>query len=134
MKISISKLNSSDLNEVKKLLIESFSLNYKKKINLNALSDSNSVFIVAKDGQAIVGYASLHLLNKLNRKTGLIEDVAVNKKYRGLGIGKLIVNKLIELSKENNCDKIILNSNEEYLNFYKKIGFNKEGFQMVIKL
>ena len=134
MKISISKLNSSDLNEVKKLLIESFSINYKKKINLNALTDSKSVFIVAKDGQAIVGYASLHLLNKLNRKTGLIEDVAVNKKYRGLGIGKLIVNKLIELSKENNCDKIILNSNEEYLNFYKKIGFNKEGFQMVIKL
>ena len=134
MKISISKLNSSDVEEVKKLLIESFSINYKKKINLNALTDSKSVFIVAKDGQAIVGYASLHLLNKLNRKTGLIEDVAVNKKYRGLGIGKLIVNKLIELSKENNCDKIILNSNEEYLNFYKKIGFNKEGFQMVIKL
>ena len=134
MKISISKLDSSDVYEVKKLLIESFSINYKKKINLNALTDSKSVFIVAKDGQAIVGYASLHLLNKLNRKTGLIEDVAVNKKYRGLGIGKLIVNKLIELSKENNCDKIILNSNEEYLNFYKKIGFNKEGFQMVIKL
>ena len=134
MKISISKLNSSDVDEVKKLLIESFSINYKKKINLNALSDSNSIFIVAKDGQAIAGYASLHLLNKLNRKTGLIEDVAVHKKYRGLGIGKLIVNKLIELSKENNCDKIILNSNEEYLTFYKKIGFNKEGFQMVIKL
>ena len=134
MKISISKLDSSDVYEVKKLLIESFSINYKKKINLNALTDSKSVFIVAKDGQAIVGYASLHLLNKLNRKTGLIEDVAVNKKYRGLGIGKLIVNKLIELSKENNCDKIILNSNKEYLTFYKKIGFNKEGFQMVIKL
>ena len=97
MKISISKLNSSDVDEVKKLLIESFSINYNKKVNLNALSNSNTVFIVAKDGKAIAGYASLHLLNKLNRKTGLIEDVAVYKKYRGLGIGKLIVSKLIEL-------------------------------------
>ena len=97
MKISISKLNSNDVDEVKKLLIESFSINYNKKVNLNALSNSNTVFIVAKDGKAIAGYASLHLLNKLNRKTGLIEDVAVHKKYRGLGIGKLIVSKLIEL-------------------------------------
>jgi GNAT superfamily N-acetyltransferase len=51
-----------------------------------------------------------------------------------MGIGKLIVNKLIELCKENECDKIILNSNEKYLSFYENLGFKKKDFQMVIKL
>ena len=134
MNITLSKLTEKDSKDVVKLLINSFNNNYDKRINKNVFNDPSCLFLVAKDSQAVAGYASLHFVNKLNRKTGLIEDVAVGKEFRGMGIGKLIVNKLIELCKENECDKIILNSNEQYLNFYENLGFKKKDSQMVIKL
>jgi ribosomal protein S18 acetylase RimI-like enzyme len=63
----------------------------------------------------------------------LIEDVAVNKDHRGKGIGKSLVEKLIEIGKQKNCDKLVLNSSEKNSKFYEKIGFEKNEIQMVIR-
>jgi phosphinothricin acetyltransferase len=63
----------------------------------------------------------------------LIEDVAVNKDHRGKGIGKSLVEKLIEIAKQKNCDKIVLNTSEKNSKFYEKIGFEKNEIQMVIR-
>jgi ribosomal protein S18 acetylase RimI-like enzyme len=63
----------------------------------------------------------------------LIEDVAVNKDHRGKGIGKSLVEKLIEIGKQKKCDKIVLNTSEKNSKFYEKIGFEKNEIQMVIR-
>ena len=81
----------------------------------------------------IVGVASLYLIQKLSRKLGLIEDVAILEGQRGKGIGKLLVEKLIEISAEHNCDKTVLNTAEENVAFYKKIGFERKEIQMIIR-
>lgn len=59
-----------------------------------------------------------------------IEDICVKSDYRKLGIGKLLINKLIELAKEKKCYKITLVCNEENIMFYNKCGLEKRGFQM----
>ena len=85
------------------------------------------------DDKTILGVASLHIIKKLTRTLGLIEDVAVRNKYRGLGIGKKLVEKLIETGKKKNCDIIVLSSSEKNSEFYEKMGFQKKEFSMIIR-
>ncbi len=89
--------------------------------------------MVSVDNDTITGVASLHIIQKLTRTLGLIEDVAVNENYRGKGIGKKLVEKLIEIASEKGCDKTVLNSSEKNSEFYEKIGFEKNEIQMIIR-
>ncbi|KAA3613352.1 MAG: GNAT family N-acetyltransferase [Calditrichaeota bacterium] len=57
-------------------------------------------------------------------------DIAVNPEYQGLGLGKKIVNKLVELS--DGHKKIILYANPGKENFYENLGFNKMKTAMAI--
>lgn len=59
-----------------------------------------------------------------------IEDIVVCKEYRGYGLGKKIINHLIEISKFYKCYKIILNCNENNKDFYKKCGFKLNNHSM----
>ncbi|MCH1557486.1 MAG: GNAT family N-acetyltransferase [Flavobacteriaceae bacterium] len=131
--MEIRKLENNDINQVIKIWTNSFSRNFDKPINPNYLSDPNSVTIVMSEEKIIVGVATLHIIKKLTRILGLIEDVAVNEDYRGLGIGKKLVKELIKIGNEKNCDKIVLSSSEKNSKFYEKIGFQKNELQMVIR-
>lgn len=57
-------------------------------------------------------------------------DVAVLPHYQGTGIGKSIVSKLVELSREHK--KIILYSYPGKESFYKKLGFKRMSTAMAI--
>ncbi|MFL2636636.1 MAG: GNAT family N-acetyltransferase [Flavobacteriaceae bacterium] len=131
--MEIRKLENNDINQVIKIWTNSFSRNFDKPINPNYLSDPNSITIVMSEEKIIVGVATLHIIKKLTRILGLIEDVAVNEDYRGLGIGKKLVKELIKIGNEKNCDKIVLSSSEKNSKFYEKIGFQKNELQMVIR-
>jgi ribosomal-protein-alanine N-acetyltransferase len=131
--MEIRKLENNDINQVIKIWTNSFSRNFDKPINPNYLSDPNSITIVMSEEKIIIGVATLHIIKKLTRILGLIEDVAVNEDYRGLGIGKKLVKELIKIGNEKNCDKIVLSSSEKNSKFYEKIGFQKNELQMVIR-
>jgi ribosomal protein S18 acetylase RimI-like enzyme len=57
-------------------------------------------------------------------------DVAIHPKYQGLGLGRNIMNKLIELSSEHK--KILLYANPGKEGFYNKLGFSKMNTAMAI--
>ncbi|MCB9133823.1 MAG: GNAT family N-acetyltransferase [Anaerolineales bacterium] len=59
-----------------------------------------------------------------------IADVAVHPDYQGLGIGKGIVSKLVELSKGHR--KVILYSVPGKEAFYKKLGFKRMTTAMAL--
>ena len=126
-------LEPEDIKQVIDIWTNSFSRNFSKPVNSEYLSDPNSTTIVISIEDIIVGVASIHIIKKLTRILGTIEDVAVNKKYRGKGVGKKIVERLILIGKQKNCDKIVLSSSEENSKFYEKIGFKKKELQMVIR-
>ena len=131
--MKIRNLEKNDINQVIEIWTNSFSRNFDKPINPNYLSDPNSITIVMSEENIIIGVATLHIIKKLTRILGLIEDVAVNENYRGLGIGKKLVKELIIIGNEKNCDKIVLSSSEKNSKFYEKIGFQKNELQMVIR-
>ena len=132
--ITIKSLDKSHSTDVIKILIDSFSKNYDKKINESIFSSDEVDGIVALEKGNVLGYASIHYIKKITRKSGIIEDVVVKENQRGKGIGKLLVNTLIEKAKKNNCDKIILSSSEKNLKFYQKLGFQKNEFEMIMRI
>ena len=132
--ITIKNLDKSHSSDVVNILIDSFSNNYDKEINESIFSSDEVDGIVAIEEGNVLGYASIHYIKKITRKSGIIEDVVVKENQRGKGIGKLLVKNLIEKAKKNNCDKIILSSSEKNLKFYEKLGFQKNEFEMIMRV
>ena len=132
--ITIKSLDKSHSSDVVNILIDSFSNNYDKEINESIFSSDEVDGIVALEEGNVLGYASIHYIKKITRKSGIIEDVVVKENQRGKGIGKLLVKNLIEKAKKNNCDKIILSSSEKNLKFYEKLGFQKNEFEMIMRI
>ena len=132
--ITIKSLDKSHSSDVVNILIDSFSNNYDKEINESIFSSDEVDGIVAMEEGNVLGYASIHYIKKITRKSGIIEDVVVKENQRGKGIGKLLVKNLIEKAKKNNCDKIILSSSEKNHKFYEKLGFQKNEFEMIMRI
>jgi GNAT superfamily N-acetyltransferase len=87
----------------------------------------------------IIGRAFLFLIyNDLHSKPyGLLEDVFVEEEYRGKGIGKELVKKVIEKAKELGCYKLIATSRfgrENVHQLYENLGFKKWGYEFRIDL
>ena len=131
--MKIRELENADLSQVIEIWKKSFNNNFDKEINSTYLTDPSSITLVSVDSNTVTGVASLHIIKKLTRTLGLIEDVAVNENYRGKGIGKKLVEKLIGIASEKSCDKTVLNSSEKNSEFYEKIGFEKNEIQMIIR-
>ena len=85
----------------------------------------------------IVGTAMMHLQHKLSYHCGVaahLEDVVVDKGYRGKGIGKVLVAKAIATAKEHGCYKIMLTCFEKTIPYYKAQGFQTHDFGMRLNL
>ncbi len=131
--MKIRELAKSDYNQVIELWTKSLSNKFDNEINIEHISDPSSITLVSVDNNTITGVASLYMIKKLTRTLGLIEDVAVNENYRGKGIGKKLVEKLIGIAADKKCDKTVLNSSKQNSEFYKKIGFEINEIQMIIR-
>jgi N-acetylglutamate synthase-like GNAT family acetyltransferase len=131
--MKIRELINSDLDQVTKLLVNSFSPRYNNPPIIGTLSNPKSIFIVVEINNIIVGVASLHIIEKLTRKMGLIEDVAVDSKHRGKGIGIKLIQNLTSEAKNMGCDKIVLSSSKDNISFYEKSGFKVNEVQMVLR-
>ncbi|ADM11932.1 glucosamine phosphate N-acetyltransferase [Encephalitozoon intestinalis ATCC 50506] len=83
----------------------------------------------------IIGSGTLFVEKKFIRgcvSKGHIEDVVVSSEYRGEGIGKDIVEKLIEISKNMGCYKTALVCDLKNLEFYRRCGMKEKEREMVI--
>jgi phosphinothricin acetyltransferase len=80
-----------------------------------------------KDDQ-IIGMASLSTAQTFFGLKGIIEDVVVDKDYRGQGLGRGLIAVLIEQAKKNFVKRIELTSQSSRVNannLYKSLGFEK---------
>ena len=83
--------------------------------------------------QRIIGAGSVILESKFIRNLGLsghIEDIVVDKSYRGKNLGRRIIELLKLIAEINGCYKVILDCSEQNVAFYKKCGFKVKGAEM----
>jgi ribosomal protein S18 acetylase RimI-like enzyme len=99
-------------------------------MDLEAITgDRNTFLIVAKDGEKIIGMATLYAATKFGKKTGFVEDVVMDSAYRGRGLGKKTMETLIEEAKKDGISQLYLTSRPERgaaHGLYEKLGFKKK--------
>lgn len=84
-------------------------------------------------GIIVVCTASIIYEQKVYHSLGIaahVEDVVVDEKYRGLGIGKELIKFIIKSCETMGCYKIILNCKEKNCEFYSKCGFTSHEICM----
>jgi glucosamine-phosphate N-acetyltransferase len=115
-----------ELTQHNKLINEEFFNNY---IENNLIK---TIVVYSNTMKKIIGVGSIFILQKLHcNSVGQIEDVIIHQDFRKNGIGKMIINKLIEIGKNKfNCYKIILNCLDKNVEFYKNCNFLISGNQM----
>lgn len=122
----IYTLESVDWEELSNLYLAA-PLGQKEPADLK-VSFSNSMFrcFVYDSGRLVaVGRALAD-----GRDCSYICDVAVHPGYQGLGLGKAVVNKLVDFSKDHK--KIILYAAKGKEPFYRKLGFKRMTTAMAI--
>ena len=132
MKIERGKFQ--DAESLTTLMKEGFGWKNKGDMSKDFFSNKNIFCLVAKNKKdEIMGTSTLHIIEKVDRRIGLIEDVVVFKKYRGKSVASSLVNQLISISKKEGCYKTILNTDSKTKSFYEKLGFTQKNFQMEIR-
>jgi len=130
--IIIRKLQKEDLQKGFLLTLDSLrkTSNINKetaeKVFAKINSNPDQVIVVAVIDGKIVGSTTLLIETKFihnGGKVGHIEDVVVDKKYQGKGIGEKIVKYLLKYAKDKGCYKTILDCVDDVKPFYEKIGF-----------
>lgn len=114
------------------------SLNQLKNIWDEIMSDPRKYrYAVAEEQNRLLATSCITIVPNLTRKGrsyAVIENVITHPDVRRKGIGRAMIQLLLDFAKENDCYKVmLLSSNERKIahDFYKSIGFNgdiKRGF------
>ena len=133
----VSNLKKDDFSlDYFKLLSQLSTIEPEKitKNEFNSFIDNlsnNHIIKVIKFQNKIIATITLLKENKILhnfKKVGHIEDVVVDINFRGLGLGKKLIEIAINECKD--CYKIILNCKDNKIGFYEKCGFINNNNQM----
>ena len=103
----------------------------KHIISQEFINDNNSYAIVAKYHKQIIGFGSIFFFERIRGgKCAYLEDIVVEKSFRNLKVGTLIINTLIDYAISKECFKITLETNEKNESFYAKLDFKNNGISM----
>lgn len=103
---------------------------------MEAIADAvNTKAIVAETNGKIVGFAELAWYSIPSKgKIAWLEEVVVDENYRGQGLGKLMMEKIIVIAKEIKCQQIKLTvSNPVAKKLYQQYGFDIKETQVMYK-
>lgn len=128
IKVDYVSANCTDVQEILKL-DNSYNCDmYSEKQILDFFNINYYRVIVAKRFDIIIGYICFSIIFE---ECNLIK-IVVDKDYRKMGIGKNLVNEMINTCKENNVSKIYLEVREDNISaisFYEKLGFEFENLR-----
>lgn len=122
----ISILTPEDLQSLKQNLQTEFDEFWSYSILEQEVNNENTTYIVAKQNDEIVGFAGLLIV--LDEAT--VMNIVTKKDKRHLGIGTMLLENLITISKNNNVKTITLEVNENNasaIKLYEKFNFKTVG-------
>jgi GNAT superfamily N-acetyltransferase len=102
--------------------------------------DSSTPSTTSTPSTQLVAFALYYIrYSTWKGQTMYLEDILVTESMRGRGIGKMLIEKLIEEAKEKGFKRItwqVLGWNEPAINFYKKFGakFDPEWVNVTLEI
>ena len=124
--IEIREMKFEDYENIKDKLQKEFDEFWTPSILKSELESKNSKYIVALKGKEVVGFAGIIILPDGTEVTNIVTKKVERKK----GIGKLLLDKLINMTITEKKEVISLEVNEKNIiaiNLYKNFGFEKVG-------
>lgn len=126
--IKITEMTFEDFEEIKEKLQTDFDEFWTPSILKSELESDLSKYVVAKNDEKIVGFAGVIILPDDVE----ITNIVTKKQERKKGIGKELLDKLIEIAKQAGKDNISLEVNVKNIvaiSLYKKAGFKEVGIR-----
>lgn len=124
--MEICNMTLNDFNEIEPIYNLEFD-DFWKPLNLKSeLENISSKYIVAKEGNTIVGFAGIWF----SVDDAHITNIVVRKDFRNNGIGSLLLERLIELAKCKTALTLEVNvKNKIAQKLYLKYGFEILGIR-----
>lgn len=124
--MEICNMTLNDFNEIEPIYNLEFD-DFWKPLNLKSeLENITSKYIVAKEGNTIVGFAGIWF----SVDDAHITNIVVRKDFRNKGIGSLLLERLIELAKCKTAFTLEVNvKNKIAQKLYFKYGFEILGIR-----
>lgn len=94
-------------------------------------SEGHSIIVAVDEEDAVIGFLNVHWVPfiMLGSLEGYVSDVFVSPSSGGLGVGKTLVERVIEEGKRRDCMRLMLTNGKEKLSyktgFYKKLGWTE---------
>lgn len=123
---AITAMNKNHIAEIARIERECFSLPWSESALEQELENDNAHFLAAEFDNKVVGYIGvIEICGEAD-----ITNVAVDPKYRRLGIGKMLLESAEKGAISRNCESITLEvrvSNEAAISLYEKSAYEKVG-------
>lgn len=126
--MKIENMNLEHLHKIENVLENEFDNFWNYNILKSELESENSKYIVAIEDSAVLGFAGILILPDSTE----ITNIVVRKDKRKKGIGKLLLDKLILITKNINKESISLEVNEKNeaaIKLYENAEFKKVGLR-----
>ncbi len=128
MEVAVRFMEKGDIPQISAIENRSFPSPWSQQAFLNELKNKFSVYFVATHENNLIGYAGMWLFSGEAHVT----TIAVHPDFRGRGLGKMLMNTLIDYAREQGADTMVLEvrpSNIPALNLYKSLGFRNIGWR-----
>ena len=130
MNLELNNMGVSDLESISDILEIDFDDFWNYNIFKSELENSNSIYIVAKYNNEIVGFGGIwKSVDDVH-----ITNIVTKKDKRHNGIATKILNKLIDITKQLNYSSITLEVNENNINAINLYRNNDNALIMTKKL
>ncbi len=126
--LQIDDMRKEDLEQVSTMEAAYFSMPWSKKSFEENLNRSDAVYVVARDGDKVLGYCGAYVI--LNEAD--INQVAVDPLHRKKGVGGKMLAALLDKLGKAGADAVTLEvrkSNEAAIALYESMGFVTEGIR-----
>jgi len=102
------------------------------------ISKNNYIFVV-EDKEKIIGFAtfSIRLVVRYPKPIAELDELFVEEKYRRKGVGKMLMDKIMEKAKEAGCYRLFIESHYDHKQahqLYESIGFTNYGYHFIKNL